>query len=223
MSSATPDTPTPPSLANKMTSLFSNLSSKASQAATDLSSSIPFVPFSPSSVSSLGFEAHSFPSSSSLALLLSTSQHPALDSIQHQLRSFAQHHVAGSTPISTRALQLAVTSQKGLALDLLSCSRDGSLASKELYEWSKTLQEPDLVDGEIKKIFPSYVVIRTLPTLLPTSFLSSSQTHSLILLPRFFLLLLALTQQRIDSRTSRSQQLSSQEIWRRSWIGRELL
>ena len=147
MSSSQPETPTPPSLANKMSSLYSSLTTKASQVATNVSSSIPLAPFS-LLAGPTTFQAHSFPSFSSFSLLLFTSQHPALDSIQHQLRSFAQHHVGGSTPFSTRGLQLAMTSQKGLALDLLACSRDGSLASKELYEWSKTLEEPDLVDGE---------------------------------------------------------------------------
>jgi hypothetical protein len=82
-------------------------------------------------------------------------QHPALDSITHSLRSLQQHHLpAGlqSTNISssaTRELQFAITSQKGLALDYLACSRDGTLASKELYEWSRfgLGEDDDLVDG----------------------------------------------------------------------------
>lgn len=57
--------------------------------------------------------------------------------------------VSASSSAATRQLQLSITSQKGLALDLLACSRDGTLASKESYEWGKTLtDEPDLVDGE---------------------------------------------------------------------------
>ncbi|KAL7412813.1 hypothetical protein BDY24DRAFT_391142 [Mrakia frigida] len=124
MSSSQPETPTPPSLANKMSSLYSSLSSKASQVASNVSTSIP--------------------------------QHPALDSIQNQLRSFHQHHIGGSTPISTRALQLAITSEKTLCLDLLAASRDGSLASKEIYEWSKTLEENDLVDATDRLSYLSF-------------------------------------------------------------------
>lgn len=72
MSSSQPETPTPPSLANKMSSLYSSLTTKASQVATNVSSSIPLAPFS----LPLGWSNY-FPSSffSFLFLLLPSSLH----------------------------------------------------------------------------------------------------------------------------------------------------
>lgn len=117
--------PVQPSLSTKLNTLFNKAKDTVTQAAGQAQQSIP--------------------------------QHPAIDSIQHQLRSFQQHYIPlpgkslGPTSLeNTKALQWAITSQKGVALDFLSVSRDGTLASKELYEWGQGLEEADLVDGEFR-------------------------------------------------------------------------
>lgn len=64
------------------------------------------------------------------------------------MRAFQARNLAPSwTSASTKALQLAITSQKGLALDWLAVGRDGTLASKEAFEWGREVPEVDLVDG----------------------------------------------------------------------------
>ncbi|CED82587.1 hypothetical protein [Phaffia rhodozyma] len=94
----------------------------------------------------------------------SSSQYPAIDSIQHQLRSFQQHYIPlptksadPSSAENTKALQWAITSQKGVALDFLSVKRDGTLASKEILEWGKGLGEEDLVDATDRMAYLSFM------------------------------------------------------------------
>lgn len=57
---------------------------------------------------------------------------------------------------STSPVQKIVTTQKGIALDLDSVSRDSHAHSKELYLWGQT-EDGDLKDGS--SLFRSRVII----------------------------------------------------------------
>ncbi|TFK57224.1 hypothetical protein OE88DRAFT_1650865 [Heliocybe sulcata] len=64
----------------------------------------------------------------------------ALEALQHQIRAFGQQYSSSTTPV-----QKIITSQKGVALDVDSLSRDGKAQSKELYMWGQT-EGQDLKD-----------------------------------------------------------------------------
>ena len=84
----------------------------------------------------------------------------AFESIHHQLRSFQQQYSYVPLLIyirdgcsrtvcrsSTTPAQKIITTQKGIALDYDSVSRDAHAHSKELYMWGQNEHE-DLKDGE---------------------------------------------------------------------------
>ncbi|TBU34559.1 Eisosome component PIL1-domain-containing protein [Dichomitus squalens] len=75
----------------------------------------------------------------------------AFESIHHQLRSFQQQYSSSVTPV-----QKIITTQKGLALDLDSVSRDAQAHSKELYMWGQTETE-DLKDVSDRLAWLAYI------------------------------------------------------------------
>ncbi|KAI0080122.1 hypothetical protein K474DRAFT_396057 [Panus rudis PR-1116 ss-1] len=75
----------------------------------------------------------------------------ALESIHHQLRTFQQQYSSSTSPA-----QKIVTTQKGIALDFDSVSRDSQAHSKEIYLWGQTEPE-DLKDVTDRLAWLNYV------------------------------------------------------------------
>ena len=80
------------------------------------------------------------------------------ESLQYQLRAFGQqyryvllhplhHPLFMQLHSSTTPIQKIITTEKGVAIDLDSLSRDFKSQSKELYTWGQT-EADDLKDGE---------------------------------------------------------------------------
>ncbi|KAF8642355.1 hypothetical protein AX16_009624 [Volvariella volvacea WC 439] len=74
----------------------------------------------------------------------------ALESIQHQLRQFGQQY-SSATPV-----QKIITTEKGVAIDFDSVSRDSKAQSKELYTWGQTETE-DLKDVTDRLAYLNFV------------------------------------------------------------------
>lgn len=64
---------------------------------------------------------------------------PTVANLTHQLRAFQQQHLNPLASPSTKSIQLAITAQKGIALDQDTLSRDLTLLAKEQDGWLKTL------------------------------------------------------------------------------------
>lgn len=64
---------------------------------------------------------------------------PTVANLTHQLRAFQQQHLNPLASPSTKSIQLAITAQKGIALDQDTLSRDLTLLAKEQDAWLKTL------------------------------------------------------------------------------------
>lgn len=64
---------------------------------------------------------------------------PTVANLTHQLRAFQQQHLNPLASPSTKSIQLAITAQKGIALDHDTLSRDLTLVAKEQDNWLKTL------------------------------------------------------------------------------------
>ncbi|KAI1793904.1 Eisosome component PIL1-domain-containing protein [Ganoderma leucocontextum] len=75
----------------------------------------------------------------------------AFESIHHQFRSLQQQYSSSVTPV-----QKIITTQKGLALDFDSVSRDAHAHSKELYTWGQTETE-DLKDVTDRLAWMAYI------------------------------------------------------------------
>ncbi|RPD81999.1 hypothetical protein L226DRAFT_528211 [Lentinus tigrinus ALCF2SS1-7] len=75
----------------------------------------------------------------------------AFESIHHQLRSFQQQYSSSTTPV-----QKIITSQKGIALDFDSVSRDSHANSKEMYMWGQA-EDDDLKDVTDRLAWMHYV------------------------------------------------------------------
>ncbi|KAJ7492556.1 Eisosome component PIL1-domain-containing protein [Mycena latifolia] len=75
----------------------------------------------------------------------------ALDSIQHQLRSFGQQYSSATTPV-----QRIITAEKGVAIDFDSLSRDAKAQSKELYTWGQA-EEADIKDVTDRLAYLNFV------------------------------------------------------------------
>ncbi|TFK41096.1 Eisosome component PIL1-domain-containing protein [Crucibulum laeve] len=74
----------------------------------------------------------------------------ALDAIQYQLRAFGQQYS------NTTAVQKIITTQKGVAIDFDSVSRDSKAQSKELYTWGQT-EADDLKDVTDRLAYLNFV------------------------------------------------------------------
>ncbi|KAH9950461.1 Eisosome component PIL1-domain-containing protein [Amylocystis lapponica] len=75
----------------------------------------------------------------------------AFESIHHQIRTFQQQYSNSVSP-----LQRIVTSQKGVAIDFDSVSRDSHAHSKELYMWSQR-EDDDIKDVADRLAWINYV------------------------------------------------------------------
>ncbi|KAF7347776.1 Sphingolipid long chain base-responsive protein pil1 [Mycena venus] len=75
----------------------------------------------------------------------------ALDSFQHQLRSFGQQYSSSTTPV-----QRIITVEKGVAIDFDSLSRNAKAQSKELYTWGQG-EEADLKDVTDRLAYLNFV------------------------------------------------------------------
>jgi hypothetical protein len=64
---------------------------------------------------------------------------PTVANLTHQLRAFQQQHLNPLASPSTKSVQLAITAQKGIALDHDTLSRDLTLLAKEQDGWLKSL------------------------------------------------------------------------------------
>jgi hypothetical protein len=68
--------------------------------------------------------------------------------LTHQLRQFQQQHLNPLASASTKSVQLAITAQKGIALDHDTLSRDLTLLAKEQEGWLKSMAiQPTPVPG----------------------------------------------------------------------------
>ncbi|KAJ6519894.1 Eisosome component PIL1-domain-containing protein [Mycena sanguinolenta] len=75
----------------------------------------------------------------------------ALDSLQHQLRSFGQQYSSATTPV-----QRIITVEKGVAIDVDSLARNAKAQSKELYTWGQSEAE-DLKDVTDRLAYINFV------------------------------------------------------------------
>ncbi|GHJ86802.1 hypothetical protein NliqN6_3204 [Naganishia liquefaciens] len=64
---------------------------------------------------------------------------PTVANLTHQLRAFQQQHLNPLASPSTKSVQLAITAQKGIALDHDTLSRDLTLLAKEQDGWLRSL------------------------------------------------------------------------------------
>ncbi|KAJ9127520.1 hypothetical protein QFC24_000929 [Naganishia onofrii] len=73
---------------------------------------------------------------------------PTVANLTHQLRQFQQQHLNPLASASTKSVQLAITAQKGIALDHDTLSRDLTLLAKEQEGWLKSMAiQPTPVPG----------------------------------------------------------------------------
>ncbi|EGO20068.1 hypothetical protein SERLADRAFT_453364 [Serpula lacrymans var. lacrymans S7.9] len=90
-------------------------------------------------------QAHPLPPSSSY-------KSHALESLQHQIRTFGQQYIA----TSTLPVQRIITVQKGVALSFDALSRDSKAQSKELYTWGQG-EDADLKDVSDRLAYLNFV------------------------------------------------------------------
>jgi hypothetical protein len=75
---------------------------------------------------------------------------PTVANLTHQLRQFQQQHLNPLASASTKSVQLAITAQKGIALDHDTLSRDLTLLAKEQEGWLKSMAiQPTTVGGAV--------------------------------------------------------------------------
>lgn len=82
-------------------------------------------------------------------------RHYGLETLHHQLRSLQVQYSSGVSQ-ENRQLQLLITAQKGVALDIDATGRDAKAQSKELYLWGQT-QAPDIKDVTDRLAYINFV------------------------------------------------------------------
>ncbi|KAF5390283.1 hypothetical protein D9757_002872 [Collybiopsis confluens] len=78
-------------------------------------------------------------------------KNPTLEALGHQLRTFQQQYGSSTSPV-----QKIITTEKGIALDLDSLSRDQKAQSKELYTWGQGCDD-DLKDVTDRLAYLNFV------------------------------------------------------------------